>query len=159
MKIIQYEMMLNPDGKPELKKKSTRKYDAESLGSPEAAVNMLNRLYRLNRMAEEYMYMIALNGANRCLGVFEISHGNDAFTFCDARQVFTRALLLNARGIILAHNHPAGQKTPSEQDRNIYEKTKEAGKLLNVTLLDNIIVTKNDYVSFKEEETRNKSIP
>lgn len=150
MQIIKYDILLNTSKKPRLKKVSSQPYRIDKLDNPKKIVDMLNNLYELSKMAEEYMYMIAVNARCRCLGIFEISHGNDSFSFCDPRQVFTRALLLNASGIILVHNHPSESEEPSEQDEKICRRIQKAGHILNIKLLDNIIVTSNGYTSFNE---------
>ena len=83
------------------------------------------------------------------LGVFEISHGTINQSICNPRDIFIKALLCGAAGIILAHNHPSGDVAPSKNDMEIYKRVKEAGQLLGIGLLDNIIIG-NGYYSFTE---------
>ena len=67
------------------------------------------------------------------------------------RDVFQRALLANAKGIILAHNHPSGHVNPSKADDDFTEKVVDAGKILGIQVLDHMIVTRYDYFSYKEQ--------
>ena len=67
------------------------------------------------------------------------------------REIYLEALRFHAVGIILLHNHPSGDPTPSEADRRITRKIKEAGRLLDIPLLDHIVIGDKKYVSFHEE--------
>ncbi len=114
-----------------------------------SVAEMLNTVFRLNRQSEEYVYMIALNIKNKPLGVFEISHGTVNLSICSTRDIFIKALLCGATGIILAHNHPSGDVVPSKEDMTLYNQVKEAGKIMDINILDNIIVG-DGYFSFTE---------
>lgn len=105
--------------------------------------------FRLNKQAEEYVYMIALNTKCKPLGVFEISHGAIDQSICNPREIFIKALLCGATGIILEYNHPSGDTTPSKNDMEVYQRIKEAGKIIGVNLLDNLVIG-NGYYSFTE---------
>ena len=112
-------------------------------------MKMLNAVFRFNKQAEEYVYMIALNTKCKPLGVFEISHGTINQSICNPREIFIKALLCGATGIILAHNHPSGDTTPSKDDLKTYQRVKEAGKIIGVELFDNLVIG-NGYFSFME---------
>ena len=71
---------------------------------------------RIHENAEEYMHMLCLNTKNRVIGVFEISHGTVNASIVGTREIFQKALLANAVSIILMHNHPSGDPTPSRED-------------------------------------------
>ena len=101
--------------------------------------------------SEEYFYLICLNTASRVVGVHEISHGTLDSAMIHPREVFKRALLNNAYGVILVHNHPSGNPTPSEPDIETTHRLVEAGKLLGVPVVDHVIVTPmTDFYSFNE---------
>lgn len=70
-------------------------------------------------------------------------------TICNPREIFIKALLCGASGIVIIHNHPSGDTTPSEQDIKSYNRLKEAGKLIGINVLDSIIVG-DSYYSFVE---------
>lgn len=150
MKITTYRMELNSEQHNVLVKENSCNYPIESLDSPQKTADMLNDVFRLNKQAEEYVYMIALNVKGRPLGVFEISHGTVNQSICNPRDIFVKALLCGAVGIILAHNHPSGDTTPSKEDIEIYKRIKEAGEIIGIELLDNIVIG-NGYISFRED--------
>ena len=150
MKITTYRMELNSEQHNVLVKENSCNYPIESLDSPQKTADMLNDVFRLNKQAEEYVYMIALNVKGRPLGVFEISHGTVNQSICNPRDIFVKALLCGAVGIILAHNHPSGDTTPSKEDIEIYKRIKETGEIIGIELLDNIVIG-NGYISFRED--------
>ena len=80
-----------------------------------------------------------------------ISEGGISGTIVDPKKVFKYCLDLHAASIILGHNHPSGQPTPSEADMNITKKLVDAGKLLEISVLDHIIVGLDRYYSFADE--------
>jgi len=93
-----------------------------------------------------------LNRANRLIGACNISVGGITGTVADIRLILAVALKSAATGIILAHNHPSGNKQPSIQDKELTIKIHEACKLMDISLLDHlIIVPEGGYYSFKEE--------
>lgn len=126
--------------------------DIHSLSNPAGIVKMLNSLFSLNKRAEEYVYMLAMNKKCKPLGVFEISHGSVAASVCSPREIFIRALLCGASGIVIVHNHPSGDVTPSQTDGINYKKLLEAGNLIGINLLDSIIIGDDNYYSFMEQE-------
>lgn len=150
MKITTYRMELNNEQHNVLVKENSCNYPIESLDSPQKTADMLNGVFRLNKQAEEYVYMIALNVKSRPLGIFEISHGTVDRSICNPRDIFIKALLCGAVGIILAHNHPSGDATPSKDDIRMYRRIKDAGELIGIELQDNLVIG-NGYISFREE--------
>jgi DNA repair protein RadC len=92
-----------------------------------------------------------LNNASRVPGIFEVSKGGISGASADVRIVFAAALKANATGIILAHNHPSGQLVPSDADKYVTENMREAGKVLNIRVLDHLIVTAEGFCSFSDD--------
>ena len=99
----------------------------------------------------ETFKVLYLNQNNHVLGCRTISEGGLASTCCDVRTILQGALLTNAVGIILAHNHPSGNVTPSEKDIQITSQINKAAKLLDLQLLDHIIYTRETYFSFADD--------
>lgn len=99
----------------------------------------------------ESFKMLLLNNANKVLGVYHGSTGGTAGTIVDIRILLTVALKSNACKIIVAHNHPSGNLTPSTADLKITERLKDAAKLMDITLLDHLILTTDEYLSFANE--------
>lgn len=99
----------------------------------------------------ESFKVLMINRANRVLGVKTISTGGVTGTVADPRIIFQTAILANASGIILLHNHPSGNLPPSDSDLSLTHKLKKAGVLLEIPVLDHIIVTSERYFSFADE--------
>ena len=119
-----------------------------AIKSPEDAATIGKEFMRIHEEPEEYMYMICMNTKNKVIGVFEISHGTVNASLVTPREVFQKALLANAVSIILMHNHPSGDSTPSRQDIEITKRLVEAGKIIGVEVLDHIVIG-DQHVSLK----------
>jgi len=100
----------------------------------------------------EAFKVMYLNRANKVLGVHDISEGGINGTVMDIRIILQGALKTNASGIIVAHNHPSGNLEPSETDRQITNKLKNACNFMDIALLDHLILTPGErYISFADE--------
>lgn len=99
----------------------------------------------------ESFIVIFLNRANITCGYFRASHGGISGTVVDPRLIFKKALDCYASVMILAHNHPSGNAVPSEQDITLTKKMTEAGKFLEIKIVDHLIVTPDKYYSFADE--------
>lgn len=84
--------------------------------------------------------------------VFEISHGTVKMSVVSPREVFQKALLANAVGIILLHNHPSGDCTPSKEDIKVTKRLMESGDIIGVNVLDHLVIGRPGYFSLKENE-------
>tara|TARA_R110001592_G_scaffold17518_2_gene73818 strand:+ start:107366 stop:107806 length:441 start_codon:yes stop_codon:yes gene_type:complete len=93
-----------------------------------------------DRGMRERFYILLLNNANRVIGHVELSSGGITGTVVDIRLAFATALKSLSTSIILAHNHPSGNLKPSQADLNLSRKFKEAGKFLDIQVLDHIIL-------------------
>ena len=102
-------------------------------------------------IAHEEFWILLLNRANRVIKKSQISQGGVAGTVADPKIIFKLALEELASGIILAHNHPSGNLTASQADIDLTKKLKEAGKLLDIQVLDHLIVAGQKYFSFADE--------
>ena len=100
----------------------------------------------------EQFKVLFLNRSNKVLGIFELSTGGVSGTVADPKLVFAAALKANASNIILCHNHPSGNIKPSRADEQLTQKIKEAGKYLDLPVVDHLIITSEDgYYSFADE--------
>lgn len=99
----------------------------------------------------EEFWVLILNRANRVIKKHQISQGGVAGTVADPKIIYKSALDSLASGIILAHNHPSGNLTPSQADIDLTKKLREAGKMLEIQVLDHIIVAGQKYFSFADE--------
>ncbi len=102
-------------------------------------------------LLEEFK-VILLNRANKCIGVHTISQGGMNGTVIDIRLIFATALKACATSIILGHNHPSGNLNYSEADKTITKKISEAGKIMEIPVLDHLIITPDTYLSFNDKE-------
>lgn len=152
MRVVKYKTKLTVDRKAVLEKDYSVNYPEmdNMMNSPEQVVKLAKGFLRMHEETEEYMYMICLNTKLMMTGVFEISHGNVNSSIVGTREVFQKALLANAVSIILMHNHPSGDCTPSREDIKVTRRLKEAGNILGVDVLDHIIIGK-EYCSLKEK--------
>lgn len=99
----------------------------------------------------EEFWILILNQANCLIGKQLISKGGMAGTVADPKIIFKTALEHNAAYVIMAHNHPSGSLKPSQQDLNITKKMVEAGRMLDLHVLDHLIVTDRLFYSFGDE--------
>lgn len=113
---------------------------------------ILKEHYPENQIAlKEYFVVMYLNQANRVIGVQKLSIGGLTSAVADVRLLFGTALKILSTGIVISHNHPSGNTRPSLQDRNLTKQVKEAGKLLDIKLLDHLIITPDDqYISMAD---------
>ena len=101
-------------------------------------------------LLEQFKVML-LNRANKVLGIFNLSTGGVTGTVADPKIIFAAALKTTACGIILSHNHPSGNVRASQADIELTRKIRDGGRLLDIQLLDHIIVTREEYLSFADE--------
>lgn len=99
----------------------------------------------------EQCKVLYLNACARVLAIQEHSSGGATATVVDPRTIFAAALKLNAAMIILCHNHPSGNLLPSDNDKNMTEKIRVAGNMLDIKLCDHLIISSSDYYSFADE--------
>lgn len=106
----------------------------------------------MRHRTQEHMKLLMLNTKAKLLGETTISKGTVNASLLTPRELFIEALQKNAVSIILLHNHPSGDPTPSREDLLITKRIKEAGSLIGIELLDHIIIGNNCYISFAEQE-------
>lgn len=126
--------------------------DRPKISSSKDAYEIFRDSWDATMEYSESFRILLLNRANKALGITTVSTGSLSGTIVDVRIIMQYALKGNAHALILAHNHPSGNKNPSENDISITQKIKEAGKLLDIQVLDHIILTPDDiYYSFADE--------
>ena len=101
----------------------------------------------------ESVFALFLNNANNTIGYAKISQGGITGTVVDIRIIAKYAVESMATAVIIAHNHPSGKTIPSEVDNKITKSLKEGLKTLGIHLIDHLIITKNSYYSYQDEET------
>lgn len=100
---------------------------------------------------QEEVKLLLLNRNNKVLGIYSLAMGGITSCVVDVRIILAVALKALAKGIILVHNHPSGNLAPSVDDKKITEQLNQSCKLIGITLVDHLIITKDDYFSFADE--------
>ena len=127
------------------------RYDLDKkIESSTQAADICRELYDMHELSYEKMVMLTLNTKHQVVGCFEVSRGTVDESMIYPREIATRALLTNARAVILAHNHPSGSLTPSKADINVTNKVKDVLKMLDINLLDHIIVAHDQTYSMAD---------
>lgn len=105
----------------------------------------------IGELPHEEFWIIYLNNSNKVIDQLQLSKGGITGTLVDVRLAFKKALELGATSLILSHNHPSGNLSPSSADKQLTQKLKTAGESLDIKILDHIIVTEKSYFSFADE--------
>ncbi len=129
-----------------------RKYPCADLLTHIQSASEVDQLMKaqLSDLMHEEFWVLLLNRANKLLFRQCISAGGQSATVVDPKLIFKLALEQSAAGLILVHNHPSGNLQPSEADRQLTVRLQEAGKFLEIQVLDHVIVTNQRYISFAE---------
>lgn len=123
--------------------------ELKKITSSKAVFDIMQPL--IGELPHEEFWVLFLNNSNKVIYKTQISKGGITGTIVDIRIVFKLALEHNATSIILSHNHPSGKLRASEADIQITKKIKEAGKNLDIQVLDHVIITEKSYYSFVDE--------
>ncbi len=107
---------------------------------------------QMKNMKKEVFKVVLLNVKNKVLKTATVSEGGLTSSVVHPRDVFSPAIRESAHGVILLHNHPSGDPSPSEEDMILTQRITEAGRLLHIKVLDHIIIGDNRYYSFADEE-------
>lgn len=140
-----------------LQKLTIQKFDSKVLSNEfkitdsETANRIARRFWDDSIEIFESFNVICLNNANCPIAWVQLSQGGIDGTVADIRLIFSHALLCNAVGIIIFHNHPSGNLKPSQADISLTEKIKKAGEIMSIPLLDHLIITENGFYSFADQ--------
>ena len=120
--------------------------------SSESAEKILRSIIKKQEIElREQVVVLYLNNANKVLGYYRHTTGGLTSSIVDTRLILATALKSLSTSIILCHNHPSGSLKPSQADINLTDKLKNAGKQMEIKLLDHIIITKQSYYSFADQ--------
>jgi len=136
-----------------LYKSKVKPSEREKITCAKDAYKVFKSIEHFNQNLELYecFYAMYLNKNNKILSVMLISEGGTAGTVVDVKKILAPAILQNASSIIVCHNHPSGNTTPSDQDKSITQRIKSGGLLLDCILIDHLIITSENYYSFADE--------
>jgi len=121
--------------------------DLETARSPDDVFEVLKSIFLNLDDDQEHLILLVLNQTKNLTGFKLIASGGQYSSLVDCKILFRNALLLGAASIIVAHNHPAGSIEPSQADLALTKKIVQAGKALDIELVDHIIFTPNKYCS------------
>ncbi|WP_315080645.1 JAB domain-containing protein [uncultured Clostridium sp.] len=130
-------------------KESSVLYSNRRISTPIEAVNLLRNL--LEDCDREKMLVCCLNTKNEPTNISVVSIGSLNSSIVHPREVFKTAIVSNSASILIAHNHPSGNTTPSKEDINVTERIKKSGEIIGIKMIDHIIIGENSYTSLKEE--------
>lgn len=119
-----------------------------AINSPADAAALLS--YEMSALEQEHLRVILLDRRNRVLEVVEVYKGSVNSSQVRVGEVFKEAIRKNASAIIVAHNHPSGDPTPSPDDIAVTRAIVQAGKLLDVEVLDHLVIGQGKWISLKE---------
>lgn len=140
--LAEIEVSYKTTVKPSERRKITTSKDAESI---------FREIWSHTMELKEEFYILLLNRSNKVLGWYKVSEGGMSGTVVDPKLIFSIALKGLACSIVLAHNHPSGNLSPSSQDIDLTKRLKQAGMLLEIPVLDHLILTNEGYYSFADE--------
>lgn len=116
-----------------------------------SSVQIFDRMcHKIGNLDHEQIWMLLLNRQNRITKEFKLTSGTSSASVFDTKKAIKIAILENAEGMILCHNHPSGTIKPSVQDDNLTKNLSDACKIMNIRLLDHIIVTAKGYYSYND---------
>lgn len=133
----------------EIAKRLTKidKISEDSLNSPIKVVDWLR--FKLAYQDQEEFFVIYLNRAGKILKSEVLYKGSKNSSIVSIDEILRKAIILKASGIIVSHNHPSGNCKPSSQDIELTNKLKKACEMIDIPLIDHLIISRNDYFSFK----------
>ena len=120
----------------------------ERIKSPQ---NVFEHLAEYIDKEQEYFLLLTLAQNSRIIDTHEVTIGILNQSLAHPREIFRRAILDNASGIIVAHNHPSGEPTPSSADSAVTRRLKEVGNVIGIELLDHVIISQQGWYSYLEE--------
>lgn len=141
-RVSEIEISYHPVVKPSDRLSVTCSSDAEKV---------FRRIWCKPIELRECFYALFLNRANKVLGYYLVSIGGISGTLVDIRTIFQAALKANTCSVIFAHCHPSGNPKPSDADLELTRKLKDAGKILEISVLDHLIILPDGYVSMADE--------
>lgn len=133
-------------------KEDCKRYElSKTINNVSKAAELFSQVFEMENLTNEIFVVLALDAKKNVIGTFKVSEGTIDATVVSTRDIFQRALLVNAHSIIVAHNHPSGNTEPSRQDIDFTRSVREAGELMQIKLNDSLIIGESGkYYSFFE---------
>lgn len=128
---------------------NAKKQNKHYIKSPQDVLNILMNEMRF--LKKEHVKCLLLTSKNELIKIVDVSIGSINSSIVHPREVFCEAVKCSSAGIILVHNHPSGDPSPSREDITITNRIYEAGKIIGIELLDHIIIGDKEFISMKEK--------
>ena len=128
---------------------SLQEYERTVIRSPQDVANLLQG--EMAFLEQEHLRVVLLNTRNQVMAIPEVYRGNVNSAVIRVGEVFRDAVRSNAPAVIVVHNHPSGDPTHSQEDVRVSEQLVDAGKLLDIEMLDHIIIAQSGFISLKEK--------
>ncbi|MCR1951824.1 MULTISPECIES: DNA repair protein RadC [Clostridium] len=123
--------------------------EGKSISSPSDIAKLL--INEMMSLKQEILKLIMLDTKNNIIGIKDVFKGSLNTSIVHPREIFKEALKKSSSSIIICHNHPSGDPTPSKEDINITLRLKECSRIIGIDLLDHLIIGKDKFVSLKEK--------
>lgn len=123
--------------------------DSPTVNSPEDAASYV--LYEMGALENEHLRVMLLDTRNRVIRIAEVYRGSLNASFIRIGEIFRDAIRSNAASIIILHNHPSGDPSPSPEDVAVTKEIIRAGELMDIQVLDHLIIGKNKFISLKSK--------
>ena len=123
-------------------------YKNRSVRSPRDGYDLFKQVF--GELDREYFVVMGLNTKSEPTHIFTAHVGDISSCIVTAREVFKMAILSNSKSVILFHNHPSGNPTASQEDREVTERLVKAGKIIGIDVLDHLIIGEDSVISLKE---------
>ena len=124
-----------------------KKQSKKKLTLQEDLATRIEKLTKKKR--QESLYVVSLTKKNKIIAITEVTRGSSSTVIAPPKEIFYEAIMQNAEKIIIAHNHPSGDSTPSKQDCEMTGTIKENGYLMNIPLEDHLVIGDGNFFSYK----------
>ncbi len=133
-----------------LVKESLAYASAVTIRDSQSAYRLLVPLFE--GLDREHFMIVGLDARHAVIGINTVSIGSVTLSIVHPREVFKPLILMNASAVVLVHNHPSGDSTPSPEDRALTRRLKDTGELVGITVLDHVVLGEDRYYSFADHQ-------
>lgn len=154
MRVNKYSVMYqNPGRNLALVRETAHNYDV-SFTNPSDVYEAMCKIFHADNLPEEHVWLIACDTRHKCRGIMEVSKGTSNLSLFPIREILRDLLMLDATTFFVVHNHPSGDCSPSDQDKDSTKKLRDVATIMQMEFTDHIIIGDGCYYSFMENEWR-----
>jgi DNA repair protein RadC len=133
-----------------LVREGTTKSETKLADSPARVAEVVRAYWGDGELDREHLVCLMLNARSQVIGISTVSVGTLSASLVHPREVFKPAVLGSAAGVVVVHNHPSGDASPSADDRDTTRRLSRAGEIMGIPLLDHVIIAGDSFWSFRE---------